>query len=143
MTEVAIEGFSHVAIDVDDLEAAVHFYCDQLGFSQIERPDLGFPGAWLGVGELQLHLSEVAAMPERKAGFPHFALYVPTEVFETTMEALRSSGVRFLGAPSSRVDFGTTVLAAFVSDPAGNTIELTDVGPRRGRGPSLEPGAGR
>jgi hypothetical protein len=31
--------------------------------------------------------------------------------------------------PSERADFGTRVRAAFISDPAGNVIELTDVGP--------------
>ncbi len=34
-----------------------------------------------------------------------------------------------MSEPSERVDFGTTVRAAFVSDPAGNVVELTDVGP--------------
>jgi hypothetical protein len=45
------------------------------------------------------------------------------------MEALREAGVAFIGEPSERVDFGRTVLAAFVADPAGNVVELTDVGP--------------
>ena len=66
----------------------------------------------------------------RDKGFPHYALHVPTDRFDTTIEALRAAGVSFLGQPSSRVDFGTTVLAAFVHDPAGNFIELTNVGPR-------------
>jgi hypothetical protein len=34
-----------------------------------------------------------------------------------------------LGAPSARVDFGTPVRAAFITDPSGNVIELTDVRP--------------
>src|SRR5262249_732197 len=62
-------------------------------------------------------------------GFPHFALYVPTDEFDTTIEAVRAAGVKTLGDPSSRVDFGTPVRAAFITDPSGNVIELTDVGP--------------
>ncbi len=31
--------------------------------------------------------------------------------------------------PSAREDFGRPVRAAFIQDPAGNTIELTDVDP--------------
>ena len=31
--------------------------------------------------------------------------------------------------PSTRVDFGVPVQAAFLADPAGNVVELTDVGP--------------
>jgi extradiol dioxygenase family protein len=123
-----IAGFSHVAISVTDVEVARTFYCDRLGFEELPRPDFGFPGAWLRVGALQLHLGEVAEM-KPSAGFPHFALHVPTEDFHATVDALRAADVPFLGKPSSRVDFGTTVWAAFVSDPSGNVIELTNVGP--------------
>jgi glyoxylase I family protein len=128
-TLATIAGYSHVAISVTDVEAARRFYCDLFGFEELPRPDFGFPGAWLRVGALQLHLGQVDEM-KPSAGFPHFALYVPTDDFHTTVESLRGAGVQFLGEPSSRVDFGTTtVWAAFISDPAGNVIELTDVGP--------------
>jgi catechol 2,3-dioxygenase-like lactoylglutathione lyase family enzyme len=128
-TTVTVAGYSHVAIAVDDLEAARAFYCGILGFKELPRPDLGIPGMWLGVGDLQLHFVETDELPSFGKGFPHFALYVPTEAFDTTIEALRAAGVRLLGEPSSRIDFGRTVLAAFMLDPAGNAIELTDVGP--------------
>ena len=127
---VGVAGFSHVAIAVDDLAAARAFYCGALGFEELPRPDLGIPGMWLAVGDLQLHFIETDELPTPGKGFPHFALHVPEEAFEGTVAALRGAGVRFLGEPSARVDFGTTVLAAFVTDPAGNVIELTNVGPR-------------
>ena len=126
-SSIAVRGFSHVAIAVDDLEAARAFYCGIFGFEELPRPDLGIPGMWLGVGELQLHFVETDALPSPGGGFPHYALHVPTDRFDATMAALSAAGVRFLGAPSERVDFGTTVRAAFVTDPAGNVIELTDV----------------
>ena len=126
---IAVTGFSHVAISVTDLSAARAFYCGILGFEELPRPDLGVPGMWLGVGDLQLHFIETDEMPVPGRGFPHYALHVPTDRFDTTIEALRAAGVSFLGQPSSRVDFGKTVLAAFVNDPAGNFIELTNVGP--------------
>lgn len=130
--DITIAGYSHVAVDVTDLRAARRFYCDVLGFTELPRPDFGFPGMWLAVGSLQLHFSEVAAMPP-KTGFPHFALHVPTASFTATMEALRRAGVPFLGEPSRRVDFDTVeVWQAFVTDPAGNVVELTDVGPLAG-----------
>ena len=125
-------GFSHVAVSVTDLDAARRFYCDLLGFEELARPDFGFGGAWMAVGDLQLHLIEVPEMAPPGNGLPHFALYVPTEEFPEAVESLREAGVPFLGQPRSRVDFGTTtVWAAFVTDPAGNVIELTDVGPRK------------
>jgi len=126
---ITVTGFSHVAIAVTDLGAARDFYCGILGFEELPRPDLGVPGMWLRVGDLQLHFVETDEMPTPGRGFPHYALYVPTDRFDETVEALRAAGAPFLGEPSTRVDFGTTVLAAFVNDPAGNFIELTNVGP--------------
>ena len=129
VTGVRVSGYSHVAIAVTDLAAARTFYCGLLGFEDLPRPDFGIPGMWLRVGDLQLHFIETDTMPVPGPGFPHFALHVPTDEFDTTMATLRDAGVTFLGEPSSRVDFGRTVRAAFVTDPAGNVVELTDVGP--------------
>lgn len=126
---VTFSGYSHVAVSVTDLDAARDFYCGVLGFEVLPRPDLGFPGLWLRVGELQLHLGVVTEAPSPGPGFPHFALHVPSERFDATIETVRAAGVKMLGEPSTRVDFGTTVRAAFVTDPSGNVIELTDVGP--------------
>lgn len=124
-----VSGYSHVAISVTDLDTARDFYCDVLGFEELPRPDFGFPGLWLRVGTLQLHLGVTDEPPSPGPGFPHFALYVPTEQFDATIEAVRAAGVKMLGEPSTRVDFGATVHAAFITDPSGNVIELTDVGP--------------
>jgi extradiol dioxygenase family protein len=68
-------------------------------------------------------------MPVVGPGFPHFALHVPTDEWDETMAALHAAGVAFLSEPSTREDFGRPVRAAFVTDPAGNVVELTDVGP--------------
>jgi len=129
-SRVAVAGYSHVAIAVSDLGSARDFYCGVFGFEELARPDLGIPGMWLGVGDLQLHFIETDELPTPGRGFPHFALYVPTDEFDGSVAALRAAGVPFLGEPSTRVDFGTTVRAAFVTDPSGNVIELTDIGPR-------------
>jgi glyoxylase I family protein len=126
---ITVQGFSHVAIAVDDLAAARDFYCGVIGFDEIPRPDFGFPGMWLGVGDLQLHFIETDELPTPGKGFPHFALHVPTEHYADTIEALRAAGAPFLGEPTSRDDPGMTVLQAFVTDPAGNVIELTNLGP--------------
>ena len=124
-----VYGYSHVAISVNDLDEARAFYCDVLGFEVLPRPDFGFPGLWLRVGALQLHLAVADEPVSAGPGFPHFALYVPTDEFDATIDAVRNAGVKMLGEPSSRVDFGTRVHAAFIADPSGNVIELTDVGP--------------
>lgn len=124
-----ITGFAHVAIVVDDLDAARRFYVEVLGLPELRRPDFGVPGLWLRSGALQLHLLENATMPVPGPGFPHFALAIDSREWDATIDALRIADVSFLSEPSERDDFGVPVRAAFIRDPAGNVIELTDVGP--------------
>ena len=125
-----ITGYTHTNILVTDLEAAHDFYINKLGFSVLPRPDFGgFAGAWYRVGQMQLHLSVVTEMPDLKGGFPHLAFHVPSDQFDSTVDALKSAGIEFLGDTMAREDFGVPVRAIFCKDPAGNPIELTDVAP--------------
>ena len=50
---VDVKALQHVALDVDDLDAALRFYA-LLGFDPIPRPDFGFPGA----GDTDAHPAE-------------------------------------------------------------------------------------
>ena len=125
-----IPRYSHVNILVTDLVAAHEFYIDKMGFSVLPRPDFaGLEGEWYQIGDLQLHLSVVAEMPDLKGGFPHIAFYIPADRYDETIDALKSDGVPFVMDTMTREDFGTPVRAAFCKDPDGNVIELTDVGP--------------
>ena len=126
----AISGYSHVNILVTDLDAAHDFYIEKLGLSVLPRPDFGgFAGAWYQIGSLQLHLSVVQEMPDLKGGFPHIAFHIPADRFDKTVDALKSQGVPFGMDTMQREDFGVPVRAAFCTDPDGNVVELTDVGP--------------
>ena len=127
---ITIAGYSHVAVMVDDLDAAIGFYRDVLGFAMLPRPDFGpgTEGAWLQLGTAQVHLGTVEEMGPR-SGFPHMAMHVPTAAWDATMAELEARGVAFLMEPGTREDFGRPVRAAFICDPAGNVIELTDVDP--------------
>jgi catechol 2,3-dioxygenase-like lactoylglutathione lyase family enzyme len=127
---ITVAGYSHVAIMVDDLEAAVTFYRDVLGFRELPRPDFGpgTEGMWLQVGNSQVHIGVVDDMGQR-AGFPHMALHIPADAWDDTMAGLEARGIEFLRPPRAREDFGVPVRAAFIRDPAGNNIELTDVDP--------------
>ena len=124
-----ISGYSHIAIVCTDLDAAKSFYCELLGFDELPRPDFGVPGMWLRVGNLQLHFLESETMPIPGPGFPHFALHIENDRWDETIALLKRNAVPFLSEPSERSDFGAPVRAAFVLDPSGNVIELTDVGP--------------
>ena len=48
----------HVSFTVKDLEASKRFYRDVLGLAELPRPDLQARGAWLAVGDRQIHLIE-------------------------------------------------------------------------------------
>ena len=43
----------HAALRVADFERSRAFYEELLGMSTVPRPDLGFPGAWYGLGDGQ------------------------------------------------------------------------------------------
>jgi len=109
----------HVSINVEDVEAALRFYCDTLGLEErTDRPDFGFGGAWLDVGGQQVHLIEGTTPPGHGQ---HFAILV--EDLDDTVAELRSEGVEV----TDPRPVGTS-RQAFVSDPSGNLIELHQPG---------------
>ena len=126
---VTIRGYSHVNLQIRDLEREVAFYRDVLGFEVLPRPDFDTKGAWLQQGTAQIHLAVRDEVPER-VGFPHLALLVPEDEFERTCAAIRARGVEWHREPRTREQFGVTVKAAFLEDPEGNLIELTTAGPQ-------------
>ena len=122
-------GYAHVNLCVTDLEEARDFYERKLGLEVLPRPDVGGMGTWFRVGNSQLHLSHVEKMPAWNNAFPHLAIYIPTDEFESTVETLKSQGVDFTQDVLPRDDFGVVVKTAFVKDSDGNLIEMTDVPP--------------
>ena len=61
-------NYLHAGATVPDLERSKRVYGDLRGLKEIERPDLGFPGAWDAIGDSQLHL--MVPPPDRPAGDP-------------------------------------------------------------------------
>jgi glyoxylase I family protein len=105
----------HVSLNVADVEEAIHFYVDVLGLAvRPDRPQLGIGGAWLDAGGQQVHL--IQADPPRSLG-QHFALLV--DDLDDAIADVRSHGVKVSDA--SVVGTGHQ---AFLSDPAGNMIEI-------------------
>ncbi len=108
-------GIHHASIMVSDTAAALDFYVNTLGMVQrADRPDFGFPGAWLDCGAAQLHLIE-GEVPTHCG--QHFALHVAD--LDAVVAELRAGGVE---VPDPRpVGSGRQT---FVSDPSGNLVEL-------------------
>ena len=115
---------------VDDVDAALEFYCGQLGFEQEMHPDPAF--AMITRGDLRLVLvSPVGSdhpgggsrpMPDgtkqQPGGWNRIMLEVPN--LEGTIEKLRPHGVRF----RNEIVTGIGSKQILVQDPAGNLIEL-------------------
>ncbi len=120
--EPAILGLHHVSILVADSERAARFYVEVLGLPRLARPELGFPGAWLALGDgQQLHLMELPnpdprqARPEHAGRDHHFALRVAD--LAPFIARLEQAGVHYTHSRSGRPSI-------FLRDPDGNALEL-------------------
>ena len=114
---IGVTGMQHVALEVGDLEAARTFYMEVIGLTELDRPDFGFPGLWLGLPDGRaVHLLE--GQHEPHTGH-HFALQV--DDIDAAVEALRAHGVEAREAKESAPGSGRQT---FFTDPSGNLIEL-------------------
>lgn len=113
----------HASLVVSDTEASLRFYRDVLDMDQTERPDLGFPGAWLQLGAQQIHLLEVAnpdpttGRPEHGGRDRHVALTVSN--LDPVRETLDRNGIVYTLSKSGR-------RALFCRDPDGNALEFLE-----------------
>jgi catechol 2,3-dioxygenase-like lactoylglutathione lyase family enzyme len=112
---------------VDDVDAAIAFYRDSLGFTEIMHPAPAF--AMMSLGDLRLVLSAPgggpgggAAMPDgtmpRPGGWNRFSIEV--DDLAATVERLRASGARF----RNEIVTGVGGRQILVEDPSGNPVEL-------------------
>ena len=112
---------------VDDVDAAIEFYCGLLGFQEVMRP--APPFAMLSRGDLRLLLSAPGGGPGGGAAMPDGTLPAPggwnrfqLEVadLESLVAQLRGAGARFRNELVTGVG-GKQIL---VEDPSGNPVEL-------------------
>jgi catechol 2,3-dioxygenase-like lactoylglutathione lyase family enzyme len=76
---MSVFSLHHVSISVSNLEKSVLFYTTVIGLVPILRPPFRSEGAWLAIGEQQVHLNVKPSShfdPNRKFNptEPHFAL---------------------------------------------------------------------
>ncbi len=119
---IELLGLHHSSFPVADLERSLAFYTGVLGLALLPRPDLGVPGAWLGIGDGQIHLIECA--PGADVGTPpsttnpmgrHTAISVAA--LEPVIAHLESAGLAV-------TRFGALSSQCWVRDPDGHVIEF-------------------
>lgn len=119
-----IHRLHHVSVIVSDTERSLQFYRDLLGLRvDPTRPDLDYPGAWLWIGELQIHLLElpnpdsVTDRPAHGGRDRHVALLI--DDVDALTQRLDSAGIGYTRSRSGR-------RAVFFRDPDGNALELIE-----------------
>ena len=112
---------------VEDVDAAIAFYRDRLGFAEVMHPAPTF--AMLSRGDLRLVLSAPGGgpgggqpMPDgtmpSPGGWNRFQLQV--DDLEATVAELRAAGARF----RNEIVTGVGGKQILVEDPSGNPVEL-------------------
>jgi catechol 2,3-dioxygenase-like lactoylglutathione lyase family enzyme len=112
---------------VNDVDEAISFYCQHLGFTEVMHPAPTF--AMLSLGDLRLVLSAAGggpgggqAMPDgtlpQPGGWNRFTIEVSD--LSATVGALRAVGARF----RNDIVVGVGGKQILLQDPSGNPIEL-------------------
>ena len=119
-------GKVNVRYIVSDVDAAIPFYTDMLGFKLDMHPAPGF--ASLSRGDLQLLLNRPGAggagqaMPAGQHPVPGGwnRIQIEIENLEATVATLKSAGARF----RNEIVTGNGGKQILIEDPSGNLIEL-------------------
>jgi extradiol dioxygenase family protein len=122
----------HLALPVDDLEAAAGFYEGVLGCprgrSSERWIDYDFAGHQLVVHKVDsAQLPQVATNPvdEEQVPASHFGLVLPWDEFDALLARLAEHAVSFAIAPTTRfAGRRGEQRTCFVRDPAGNYLEF-------------------
>lgn len=118
-------GLHHGSLIVQDLAVSLDFYCHILGMeNNLLRPEMDFEGAWLDVGEQQIHLlklprtEQLILLPEHAGRDRHLAIYV--NQIDGIKKNLQLNQIHFTLSRSGRQ-------ALFCRDPDGNGLEFIKV----------------
>ena len=129
--EQFVLGFHGVRYQVKDVERAVTFYTEQLGFKLVHQQLPAF--ANVSLGELNLLLSGPGAsgsrtLPDGRAQEPGGWNRIVLRVADlpSRIEALKRGGLRF----RNQMEVGPGGKQIQLEDPDGNAIELFEPAPR-------------
>jgi catechol 2,3-dioxygenase-like lactoylglutathione lyase family enzyme len=116
-----LKAFDHVNVRTANLDGMVAFYSEVLGLKPGRRPDFGFPGAWLYLGDQAfVHLVSVKTAPAAGGNvtLEHFAFRA--EGLAAFRAKLDARGI----AHSVDAVPGFPILQVNFHDPDGNHIHV-------------------
>ena len=128
-----VTSIGHLAFRITDLDRALDFYCDKLGFREAFRLDReGEPSPWIvyiqvvpgQFIELFPGARDEGYRPGAAAGYNHVSLGV--DDMEATLRQLRERGLETPGAATQGLNGNWQY---WITDPDGNRIELMQVMP--------------
>jgi len=134
-----VKGFRHVCIIIEDIERALHFYVDLLGFTIVKQEILEgkYPSTLLGIRDVKLTYIKLELTGNdtklelyyfhkpkyiKHISPNHFALTVDNLLEE--FNKLMMAGVLFLSTPQKAPD--SDCMVCFCCDPDMNMIELVE-----------------
>lgn len=116
-----VTRFHHVSVNTNGVavDTMVEFYRSVLGLTDQPRPEMpGIPGHWHAVGPQELH---IVGAPARGEGIDptghHYCVAV--EDLPAAVAELEARGIEYVRAVQ-----GESTVQVWITDPAGNTIEL-------------------
>lgn len=117
---MAISAMNHFTVLTDDVPRTVDFYCNLLGLAEGARPDLGFPGAWLYVGDAAiLHVVGGKSREQLKPGvIDHMAFSAKG------LSEMLARLITYNVEHTCRRQNGTGIWQVFMFDPNGARVEL-------------------
>jgi catechol 2,3-dioxygenase-like lactoylglutathione lyase family enzyme len=117
---MTIQGMNHFTVLTDDLAKTRDFYIGVLGLKDGYRPDLGFPGSWLYVGDAAvLHIIAGRKLPNEPGGVLDHMAFSATGL-PTVTAKLKARGIDYI----LRRQNDTRTWQLFCHDPSGAKVEL-------------------
>ena len=114
-------SFSVIGIYVDDIEKAVDFYCNMLGFEEVRRYNDDCIVQLKNDGPTVILEKTEKPSPAKYPSDSQVVLCVATDNIKETSDKLKAKGVEFLQEEAQEFVAG---LFMVMRDPAGNTLEL-------------------
>lgn len=119
-----ISGIQHASFIITDLARALDFYHGVLGIELVpDRPELGYPGAWLQVQQQQIHLLQlpnpdpIEGRPQHGGRDRHVAFGITD--LDALVSRLEAAAINYTLSRSGR-------RALFCRDPDGNALEFIE-----------------